>query len=419
MKKKINWQLPFWFKDFVRPARYKGIYGGRGSGKSESVARWFLLLSIQNPEANFLCVREIQDSIKDSVKGTLELIINDYGIKDYFNVLENVIYRVKNGERLGSFVFRGIKDHRSADNLKSMTKFDYVWIEEAHSISKYGWDILEPTIRKANSEIWATWNPDSEYDPIDVFFRKDLPSSNVFSKDDYVVKHVNYTDNKWFKDTAIYKSMLLSKENNYDEYCWKWLGHYNKKTKAQVFQRDLHYFILNNIEFDDIIKQKISKRLIAHGYIGCDWGTNDPMAVVKGYVDTINKEIYIVREFYQVGVEVDSIISAIRSVNIEKDVRHCVGDSSRPDLIQLCKRSGIAITPAKKGAGSVAEGISKLKRYSIYISENCKNLIYEFDKYSYKVDRDGNILNELLDKNNHAIDAIRYFMEKINEGAIE
>lgn len=418
MKKSIDWQFPYWFREFTRPARFKGIHGGRGSGKSESVARWFLLLSIQEPDTDFLCLREIQKSIDVSVKKLLDDIIEKLGLQCYFESLRDCIYRIDRGERKGQFIFRGLKDETSADSLKSAFGFKYVWIEEAHSVSKYSWQILTPTIRSLNSEIWATWNPSSEHDPIDEFFRSYLPGSDIY-EGDYIVKQVNYTENKWFKDTPLYKEMLLCKEKDPDHYDWIWLGSYNKKTKANVFQKDLHYYVVSSIEMHDIIKQKISKRLIAHGYIGCDWGTNDPMAVVKGYVDTINKEIYIVREFYQVGVEVDSIISAIRSVNIEKDVRHCVGDSSRPDLIQLCKRSGIAITPAKKGAGSVAEGISKLKRYSIYISENCKNLIYEFDKYSYKVDRDGNILNELLDKNNHAIDAIRYFMEKINEGAIE
>lgn len=415
--KKIEWELPSWFREFTKPARFKGIYGGRGSGKSESVARWFLLLSIQEPETSFLCLRETKVSNDTSVKKLIDDIIKKLGLEGYFESLERVIYRIHNGKRCGQFVFLGIKDHTAADSIKSAHGFKYLWVEEAHSISSYGWQILTPTIRSKKSEIWATWNPESEHDPVDHFFRSSLATSNIYDGD-YILRMVNYTDNKWFKDTPLYKEMLLCKEKNPDDYNWIWLGGYNKKSKAQVFQSDLHYYTISKIEMQEKLKDKRAKRLIAHGYIGVDWGSNDPMAVLKAYVDEKNREVFIVREFYKIGVEVDSITAAIRSVNPEKDTRFIVCDSSRPDLIDMCKKSGMSMAAAKKGPGSVVEGISKIKRFTIYVDENCENLLDEFERYAYKVDKDGIISNVLIDKHNHAIDALRYLLEKVREQGI-
>jgi phage terminase large subunit len=411
----IDWQLPQWAEDFLSPARYKGAYGGRGSGKSESFARCFLLLSIKEPDANFLCVREIQKSIDASVKKLLDEIIQKLNLQGYFESMRDCIYRIHEGKRCGQFIFRGLRDDTAADSLKSMYGIKYVWIEEAHSVSKYGWQILTPTIRSSKSEIWATWNPDSEHDPIDKFFRKDLPSSKIY-QNKYIVKKVNFNDNPWFDQTPLYEEMLLSKETDPDNYEWIWKGKYNKKTKSQVFELDHNYFILDSLTFDDIIKQKKASRRIAHGYVGIDWGTNDPMAVIKSYVDTVNKEIFVVREFYQTGVDVENIPAAIKKILMhEKDNRFKIADHARPDLIKLCNRHGLGILPAKKGQGSVAEGISKLKRFTIYIHERCVNLKFEMEKYSYKVDKNGEIQNEFVDKYNHAIDALRYMMEKVIE----
>ena len=140
------------------PYRYKVAFGGRGSGKSYNFAQALILLAAQKP-LRILCTREVQKSIKQSVHLLLSDQIKRLGLGSFFTILETEI-RGSNGSL---FMFAGLAQH-TVESIKSIEGCDIVWVEEAQTVSKKSWDILIPTIRKNDSEIWVSFNPDLDTD---------------------------------------------------------------------------------------------------------------------------------------------------------------------------------------------------------------------------------------------------------------
>ena len=176
------------FEPLLEPMRYKAAYGGRGGGKSHFFAM-LIVLSCARAPTRVVCIREVQNSIKDSVKELIQKKIELFGLQSLFEIKEQEI-RVKNG---GLIVFRGMQSY-NADNIKSLEGFDIAWVEEAHSLSHRSWRMLRPTIRKPQSEIWCSWNPQHDTDAVDAFFR------GKGKRDDSTVIQVNWDDNPWFPD---------------------------------------------------------------------------------------------------------------------------------------------------------------------------------------------------------------------------
>ena len=163
----IRAQFPAKLRGLMLPRRYKILYGGRGGAKSWGVARALLLLAAQSP-LRVLCAREIQKSMKDSVHRLLKDQIEALGLSDEYDVFDTEI-RGKNGSL---FLFTGLQSH-TVDSIKSFEGVDRVWVEEGHGVSAKSWNTLIPTIRKENSEIWVTLNPDMDTDDTYIRF---LPS---------------------------------------------------------------------------------------------------------------------------------------------------------------------------------------------------------------------------------------------------
>lgn len=180
----------------LHPKRYKGAYGGRGGAKSHFFAEQVVLRMYMQP-TRVVCIREVQNSIKDSVHQLLTDKIQALGLNDLFEVLETEI-RGPNG----SFcIFKGMRSY-NATNIKSLEAFDVAWVEEAQTLSQTSLDMLRPTLRKPGSELWFSWNPRFKTDPVDVFFRKSPPP-------DAISVLINWIDNPWFPD-------VLRKEMEHD-----------------------------------------------------------------------------------------------------------------------------------------------------------------------------------------------------------
>jgi phage terminase large subunit len=193
---------------FRQPARYKLIEGGRGSAKSWSAGS--LILQKSNYERKkILCCREIQKSIDQSVHALLcntikRLRYNDWIIRD--NWIEH--------KKVGSlFIFQGLRDIRAATSTKSIEDVDICWVEEAHSVVKESWDILIPSIRNIGSEIWATWNATSLYDPV----------NDLKNREDVIHEFVTYRDNPFFND-VLEKERLYDLEHRPADYQHIWEG---------------------------------------------------------------------------------------------------------------------------------------------------------------------------------------------------
>ena len=196
----LNIQTAEVFEPLLSPARYKGAYGGRGSGKShffaEDVidhgARW---KSETGEGLRVLCFREIQKSLKESAKFLIESKIKKFGLResDGFKVFNDRIQLPGDG----LVAFTGMQDH-TADSIKSYEGFHIAWGEEAQSISSHSLSLLRPTIRwedehrGLSSELWFSWNPRFKSDAVDRLLRgESIPTSST-------VVRANWSHNPWF-----------------------------------------------------------------------------------------------------------------------------------------------------------------------------------------------------------------------------
>lgn len=371
------------------PIRYRAAYGGRGSGKSHAFAAALVIKARQRP-IRVLCAREIQKSIKDSVKRLLDDKIREMGFGQHFRSTDTEI----KGTNGSHFVFAGLRSN--VESIKSLEGIDIAWVEEATTVSQSSLTNLGPTIRKDGSEIWFTWNPRHENDPVDSMFR--LPSG---APPRSIVRRVNWDLNPFFPD-VLREDMEWDATRDPDKYRHIWLGEYLRNSEARVF----HNWKVEAFETPSD----------ARFYLGADWGFSvDPTVLVRSYI--IGRTLFVDREVYKVGCEIDRTPELFDHLDPEnlRMARNwpITADSARPETIDYMKRHGYTrIKPAKKGSGSVEDGIEFLKSYDIVVHPRCKHMIDELTLYSWKTDPvTDEVLPVLDDKHNHVIDALRYAVE--------
>lgn len=385
---KLKIKTPKWGVDFLKPARYKVAYGGRCSGKSHFFAEMLVEEHIINPNSKSVCVREIQKSLNQSVKALIENKIEALAVGHLFEVQQTCI-RNKTGD--GMIIFQGMQNH-TADSIKSLEGYDRAWIEEAQSLSQLSLDLLRPTIRKEGSEIWATYNPRHQTDPIDVFFRGLNPPENS------IIKRVNFEDNPWMPHIMI-EEMEYDRKRDPDKFQHIWKGEYIQMSEATVFRN------WREEEFET------PKGALFR--LGADFGyAKDPTVLLRCFID--GRKLFIDYEAHQIGCEIMDTPDLFLTIP-ESEKWPIVADSSRPETISHLRRHGFTkILGSTKGAGSVEDGIEFIKTYDIIVHPRCKHTIDELTLYKYKVDpMTEKVLPILEDKNNHLIDALRYAVEGV------
>lgn len=215
----------FW--PFHAPSRYKGAYGGRGSGKSHEFAGNIILRCADVSGTRVLCGRQVQKSLKESAKRLIE---------DKIEALKAPGFRILN-DRIetpgnGVIVFQGLADH-TADSLKSYEGFDIFWTEEAHTITQRSLDIMRPTLRKPGSELWFSWNPRRKSDPVNQLLRG--PNAKEL---DAIVIEANWRDNPWFPD-VLKAERLFDEQHSPDTYQHVWEGDYAGVHKGAYYAQSL------------------------------------------------------------------------------------------------------------------------------------------------------------------------------------
>lgn len=372
------------FEPLLKPARYKGVHGGRGSGKSHFFAELWLEESIGD-RLDFVCLRETLKSLEFSVKKLLEAKVREFNAGAYFEIQDRKITS-KHG---GVTIFEGMQNH-TADSIKSLEGFDRAWFEEAQSASDKSLTLLRPTVRKPGSQLWFGWNPDQATDPIDALLRGTVPPP------DSIVVQANYMDNPWLPE-ELRQEMEYDRARDPDKYAHVWLGKYRQNSEARIFRNW-------RIEEFDVDPSWIIRQ-------GADWGFSiDPSVLVQAAI--VGRTIYIPHEAYMVGCEIDALPDLFLTVP-ESERWPMVADSSRPETISHMRRHGFPkIMPAIKGARSLEEGVEFLKSFDIVVHPRCKHTIDELTAYSYEVDKlTGIVLPKIADKDNHVIDALRYACE--------
>lgn len=377
---------------FEGEARYRAAYGGRGSAKSHSFAMALVIKARERP-LRILCAREVQKSIRDSVKRLLDDKIEECGFGPHFDSIDTEI-RGSNGSLI---VFAGLRTN--PDAVKSMEGFDIAWVEEANRVSKRSLELLIPTIRKPGSEIWFSWNPEKPTDPVDVMFRGEggpPPRS--------IVRSVNFDANPWFPE-VLRDDMEWDRRRDPEKYAHVWLGEYVRNSEARVFQ---------NWKVEEFETPEG-----ARFYFGADWGFSvDPTVLVRCFI--VGRTLFVDQEAYKVGCEIDRTPALFDTIPGSRRWP-ITADSSRPETIDYMQRHGYGnVGPALKGAGSVEDGIEFLKSYDIVVHPRCRHTSDELTFYSWKVDpQTGDVLPVLADKHNHVIDALRYAVEGLRRNTYD
>nr|WP_213770710.1 phage terminase large subunit [Bradyrhizobium sp. dw_78] len=210
------------FEPLLAPARYKGAFGGRGSGKSHFFGE--LLVETCQAERGTLavCIREAQRTLAQSSKRLLESKIAALGLGSQFRVFSDKIETPGDG----LVIFRGMQDH-TAESIKSLEGFRVAWIDEAQTLSARSLSLLRPTIRARDSELWASWNPRRKSDAIDDFFRARKPEAAV-------VVNASWRDNPWFP-AVLEDERRLDLSRYPDRYDHIWEGDYIRAFEGAYF----------------------------------------------------------------------------------------------------------------------------------------------------------------------------------------
>ena len=377
-------ETPEVFEPLLAPARYKGAWGGRGSGKSHFFAELAVEESIRR-KVDIVCLREVQKSLKFSVKKLIESKIEALNAGAYFEVQQEQI-KSKHG---GNIIFQGMQDHTS-DSIKSLEGFGIAWFEEAQSASQRSLDLLRPTIRAPGSELWFSWNPNQATDPIDALLRSDDPPPGA------VIVRANYADNPWLP-VELLVEMEYDRKRDPEKYAHIWLGEYQRNSEARVFK---------NWRIEEFTRPAGTVHRL-----GADWGFSvDPSVLVR--CDIEGNALYVDYEAYQIGCEIVNLPELFMSVP-DAEKYQITADSARPETISYMQKHGFPrIHPAVKGAKSLEEGVEFLRSFDIIVHPRCTHTIDELTMYSYKRDPLTNIVVPILeDKNNHVIDSLRYACE--------
>lgn len=346
-----------------------------------------LLLKGMESKKRILCCREIQRSIRDSIHRLLSDLVAKYDLGSFYKVSNESITGI-NGT---NFIFKGL--YQNIDSVKSIEGVDLCHVEEAQSISRKSLDVLIPTIRKEKSRIIFTFNPTTKEDVVYTDFV-------VADREDTLKINANYDSNPFFPD-VLRQEMEWCRKTDIDRYNHVWLGYPVQHSDAQVFNGK---WIIDDFETPEGV----------NFYYGLDFGFSvDPNAFIRCFIK--DDRLYIDYEAGGVGIDIDRTPDMMRRIP-ESSKWTIVADSARPETISYLRQRGFQITAAKKGRGSVEDGIAKIRSFDkVIIHPRCKQTIDEFRLYSYKTDR---LTDKLLpvpeDTHNHYIDAIRYAIENIN-----
>lgn len=299
----IERELPEVFLPFEEPARYKGAFGGRGSGKSHNRAEALVEDALAIKGMRAVCIREVQKTLKESAKRLIEDKLQEYGLgtRQGFKVFNEVIQTPGDG----IIMFQGMQDH-SAESIKSLEGFHRAWVEEAQTLSSRSLQLLRPTIRAEDSELWFTWNPRRKSDPVDYMFRGgQLPTNAVLVK-------ANWSDNPFFPKVLEQerRDCLMA---NPDEYEHIWEGGYATFNQGAYFAKHLAAARAENrigkVQPDPLMKFHLFFD------IGGTGAKADAFTIWVAQV--IGKEIRVVNYYETIGQPIDAHLTWMRKEGYE------------------------------------------------------------------------------------------------------
>lgn len=390
---------------FRSDERYRIVYGGRDSGKSDFIAQWAIIALLTKPFFRMLLVRKYERSIMNSQFQTIVDYINLWKLRWEFKIKYSPleIYCIKTGNFIRS---RGLDNPDSALSTKDPNA---AWYEEADQISLEAFLQTSASLRSSlTDEIyeWLTFNPRKKTSWINPMF---FPSEHTYEREDgdfhwvnsihpeATILHTTYKDNRYCKPTRV---RLLESFKNYDD-------NYYKVNTLGLWGGALRGLIYPNFQVINAFPAGIDT------VYGLDYGYNNPAALVRVGYDS--DDLYLEEKFY------GNSYSHINLVNyISNHFRNEIGkslivvDSAEPALIRTLKDAGFYVLPSQKNSGTIKtvyDGIMYTKQYNLKVVAGSENLMREFESYTWKTDKDGKIYDEPVKLEDHFMDAFRYVVQ--------
>ncbi len=388
-----NVNLPSWADFLFRHARWKVAHGGRGSGKSWAYAI-ALLLEGARTRKRILCAREVQKSIKDSVHRLLSDQIESLGLSGFYEVLDTEI-RGANGTE---FIFAGLASH-TVDSIKSYEGVDIVWVEEAHSVSKKSWDVLTPTIRKPNSEIWVTFNPSLDTDETWTRLVINTPPNAV-------IRQVNYSDNPWFPE-VLEQERLHCQETNPDDYHNIWEGKCRSAVEGAIYANEMQEATLDqricNVPYDPKLK--------AHAIWDLGWNDSMSIIIVQRGVSELRVIDYIEDSFKTL----DYYVAKLKAMPLNWGYDYLPHDGNAKDFktgkstAEILKQFGRKTkqTPNMPIESGIKAARMTFKR-TYFDKTKCARLLECLKRYRRAISTNGEPGSPVHDEYSHGADAWRY-----------
>lgn len=378
--------------------RYKAVKGSRASKKSSTQSLKVITEIIENPNINWLVVRKVERTLRDSCYAQLKWAIHRLKVDNFFKCSTSpleITYK-PTGQKI---LFRGLDDPLKVTSITvEVGSLCRLWIEEAYEItSEDAFDRLDESIRGQlpkgmYHQVVLTFNPWSDRHWLKKRFF-DEPSKNVLAMT------TNYMCNEFLSeaDLVLFEEM----KKNPRRYRTAGLGEWGI----------VEGLVYENWEERVFDVHEISIRPNVRSAFGMDFGyVNDPSTLFCGLVDTVAREIYVFDEMYEKGMSNEDIRSKVSEMGYSKE--RIKADSAEPKSIAYLRKAGLTrIRAAKKGPDSIRAGISIIQDYKIIIHPRCVNFITEISNYTWDKDKFDNMINKPIDDFNHLMDAMRYAME--------
>lgn len=388
----INWEFPEKMGLLFEPHRFKVLYGGRDSAKSWSVARALLLEGAERP-LPIGCFREVQKSIKDSVHQLLSNQIEELGLTKFYTILRDEI----RGENGTFFRFAGLSA-QTRDSIKSFEGLMRAWVEEAQTVSKRSWDILEPTIRAPGSEIWVSFNPDMDTDETYQRFVVN-PSPEVAST------LVNWYDNPW-RSQVLDAARERMKAEAPDDYAHIYEGGCRPAIEGAIYFKEVSALRnsnrLCNVPYDPMLKV----------HVVVDLGFNDYMALLL--VQRLGSEIRVIRyiedrqrfipSYHQELVDLKLNYGTLYLPH-DGRAKHVTGDSAQSQFEKLGWKVEIVDDVG------IEQGIRKAREIfprTLIDRANANELVNRLGRYRRRVNSEGQASTPLHDDESNGADGFRY-----------
>jgi PBSX family phage terminase large subunit len=399
----------FWRASRAEKHLYYVLKGGRNSSKSTHIGEDIIFDTMQQP-INTLVIRKVGNTLKDSVYEQLKWAAEFLGVSHLFTFGVSPMH-ITYKPRGNKIIFRGADKPEKIKSIKS-AKFPIarLWVEElaefktedevstiVNSVTRSELPEIEENgkTRKLEYKVYFSYNPPKRKQSwVNKKFETHNPPANMF------IHHSTYLDNPHVSRAFIEEAEEVKRSKPL-KYRWEYMG---EAIGAGIVPfTNLTFRAITDEEYKtfDNIRQ------------GLDWGYGaDPLAFVRLHFDKTRRRLYMLDEYYAVKTSNRAIAEWIKAKGYTDT--WIIADSAEPKSIDELRTLGVTkIKGAKKGAGSIEHGEKWLDDLDEIVidAKRTPNIAKEFEDIDYKTDADGNVRNELEDKDNHTIDSTRYAVE--------